>query len=103
MFILNAIGWFFSGVFLVNVIPHLIHGVSGDKFPSPFDKPYGHKLSSPTKNVVWAFINLSIFAIIFYFNKSSYNVIYAILMLIGAFLMAIYLSRYFVNKDKEQN
>lgn len=101
MFLINAIGWFFSGVFLVNVIPHLIHGVSGNKFPSPFDKPHGKKLSSPTKNVIWAFINLSFFLTIFYFNRFSFNEIYAAVLFLGSFVMAVYLSRYFGSKDKE--
>ena len=95
----NIIGWFFSGVFLINTLPHLIRGVSGDKFPSPFDKPHGKKLSSPTQNVIWAFINLSLFLIIFYFNQSSFTPIYGVIMLASAFSMAIYLSRYFAHKD----
>jgi hypothetical protein len=101
MFVVNAIGWFFCGVLLVNVLPHLIRGISGDKFPSPFAKPHGKKLSSPTSNVIWAFINLSIFLTIFYFNRFSFTAIYGLIMLIGAFAMAIYLSRYFADKDKE--
>jgi hypothetical protein len=45
MFVVHAIGWFLSGVLLINVLPHLIRGISGDKFPSPFAKPHGKKLS----------------------------------------------------------
>ena len=101
MSIVNMIGWFFCGVFVVNTLPHLIHGVAGEKFPSPFDKPHGKKLSSPTLNVIWAFINLSIFSTIFYFNQFSYTAIHGVIMLIGAFAMAIFLSRYFAGKDKE--
>jgi hypothetical protein len=101
MFVANAIGWFLCGVFLINVLPHLIHGVSGDKFPSAFAKPHGKKLSSPTLNVIWAFINLSIFLTIFYFNRFSFTAIYAVIMLIGGFTMAIFLSRRFADKDTE--
>jgi hypothetical protein len=101
MFVANAIGWFFCGVFLVNVLPHLIHGVSGERFPSPFAKPHGKKLSSPTLNVIWAFINLSILLTIFYFNRFSFTVIQGAIMLAGGFTMAIYLSGYFADKDKE--
>jgi hypothetical protein len=101
MFVMNATGWFFSGVLLINVLPHLIHGISGDKFPSAFAKPHGKKLSSPTLNVIWAFINLSIFLTIFYFNRSSFTALYAVIMLAGGFMMAIYLSKYFADKDKE--
>jgi len=101
MFAVNAVGWFFSGVLLINVLPHLIRGISGDRFPSPFAKPHGRKLSSPTQNVIWAFINLSIFLTIFYFNQFSFTALYGVVMLLGGFVMALYLSRYFVNKDKE--
>ena len=101
MFVVHTIGWFFSGALLVNVLPHLIRGISGDKFPSPFSKPHGKKLSSPTLNVIWAFINLSLFLTIFYFNQLSFNATYGVIMLIGGFAMAIYLSRYFAEKDKE--
>lgn len=101
MFVANTIGWFFSGILLVNVLPHLIRGISGDRFPSAFDKPHGKKLSSPTSNVIWAFINLSIFLTIFYFNQASFTVTYGVVMFFGAFVMAIYLSRYFAGKDKD--
>ena len=101
MVLVNAIGWFFSGVILVNVLPHLINGISGDKFPSAFAKPHGRKLSSSTSNVIWAFINLLIFVTIFHFNKYSFTELYGFIMLIGGFIMAIYLSIFFANKDKE--
>lgn len=49
---------FFAGVFLANVVPHFVHGISGDRFPTPFAKPPGRGLSSPTVNVIWALANL---------------------------------------------
>ncbi len=49
---------FFAGTVLTNVVPHFVHGVSGDSFPTPFAKPPGKGLSSPTVNVVWALVNL---------------------------------------------
>lgn len=101
MSVLSAIGWLLSGVLLVNVLPHLIRGVSGDKFPSPFSKPHGKKLSSPTLNVIWAFVNLSLLLTIFHFNRSSFTSIYGVIMLVGAFAMSIFLSKYFNDKDKE--
>jgi len=51
---------FFAGVFLANVVPHFVHGISGDRFPTPFAKPPGKGLSSSTVNVVWALSNLVI-------------------------------------------
>ncbi len=49
---------FFAGAFFANVVPHFVHGISGNKFPTPFAKPPGKGLSSPLVNVVWALINL---------------------------------------------
>lgn len=55
---LDFVAWFFGGVFLVNALPHLISGVRGEPFQSPFAKPPGKGLSSSTVNVVWGFVNL---------------------------------------------
>lgn len=54
----NYIAGFFAGMFLANAVPHFVHGVSGDPFPTPFAHPPGKGLSSPTVNVVWALFNL---------------------------------------------
>jgi hypothetical protein len=49
---------FLAGAFLVNALPHLINGLSGRPFPTPFAKPPGRGLSSPLVNVLWAAFNL---------------------------------------------
>jgi hypothetical protein len=54
----NYVAAFFAGMFLANAIPHFIHGISGDRFPTPFANPSGKGLSSPTVNVVWSLVNL---------------------------------------------
>jgi hypothetical protein len=56
---------FFAGMFLANAVPHFVHGISGDGFPTPFAQPPGKGLSSPTVNVVWALLNLVIGYILF--------------------------------------
>lgn len=56
----NYVSCFFAGMFLANFVPHFIHGVSGDAFPSPFANPPGKGLSSPTVNVLWGLLNLVI-------------------------------------------
>jgi hypothetical protein len=50
---------FFGGGFFANSLPHLINGVSGRPFQSPFASPPGKGLSSPTVNVLWGFFNLA--------------------------------------------
>jgi hypothetical protein len=54
----DFIACFFAGMFLANVVPHFVHGISGNRFPTPFAHPPGKGLSSPTVNVVWALCNL---------------------------------------------
>ena len=58
MYWYDYLSYFFGGAFLANALPHLINGVSGRSFQSPFAKPPGKGLSSPTVNVLWGFFNL---------------------------------------------
>jgi hypothetical protein len=51
---------FFGGAFLANTLPHLINGISGRPFQSPFASPPGEGLSSSTVNVLWGLLNLAI-------------------------------------------
>src|SRR6201996_2336640 len=57
---LHLVSYFFGGVFLANAIPHLVSGMMGRPFQSPFAKPPGQGLSSSTVNVLWGFFNLVI-------------------------------------------
>jgi hypothetical protein len=54
----HDISYFFGGAFLANTIPHLVSGLMGRAFQSPFAKPPGKGLSSSTVNVIWGFLNL---------------------------------------------
>jgi hypothetical protein len=56
---------FFAGMFLANAVPHFVHGISGDPFPTPFSRPPGKGLSSPPVNVAWALLNLAVGYILF--------------------------------------
>lgn len=51
---------FFGGAFLANFVPHLVAGVSGRSFPTPFAKPPFRGLSSPAVNVLWGLFNLAV-------------------------------------------
>ena len=55
---MNYIAVFFSGLFLINSIPHIVAGVQGISFPTPFAKPSGIGDSSPFVNFLWGFFNL---------------------------------------------
>ncbi len=55
---LYLLSHFAGGALLVNAIPHVVSGLMGRRFPSPFAKPPGRGLSSATVNVLWGFGNL---------------------------------------------
>jgi hypothetical protein len=56
----DFISYFFGGGFLANAIPHVVSGMTGRPFQSPFAKPPGRGLSSSTVNVVWGVFNLAV-------------------------------------------
>ena len=93
------IACFFAGAFLANMIPHFIHGISGDSFPSPFSDPPGKGLSSPIVNVVWGLVNLVIGYILFKVGRISQANKWSVLVFfIGIACMSIMLSISFVDK-----
>jgi hypothetical protein len=55
---LSLVSYFFGGAFLTNAVPHLVSGVMGKPFQSPFAKPPGQGLSPSTVNVLWGFFNI---------------------------------------------
>jgi len=48
----------FVGVFLCNCLPHLVAGLQGIPFPTPFARPRGKGKSRPIVNFVWGLANL---------------------------------------------
>lgn len=94
----NYIASFFSGIFLANVIPHYVNGVSGNSFPTPFADPPGLGLSSPLVNVLWALLNLLIGYLLFKGGKVSASKWALLIFFIGISLISIQLSMHFVNK-----
>ena len=54
---LHDLAYLFGGAFATNALPHLVSGVMGRPFQSPFAKPPGKGLSSSTVNVLWGFAN----------------------------------------------
>jgi hypothetical protein len=90
---------FFAGAFLANVVPHFVHGISGDGFPTPFAKPPGRGLSSPTVNVIWAWINLVIGYVLLRAGKvSPENYTTLIVLLAGIMFISAVLSFRFQQK-----
>ena len=96
----DYIACFFAGMFLANFVPHFVHGISGDRFPSPFAQPPGKGLSSPTVNVVWALFNLVIGYILFRVGNISSGDDSALLVFFaGIAAISILMSVRFANKQ----
>jgi hypothetical protein len=57
---LCLLSYFLGGAFTGNAIPHLVCGLTGRAFQSPFAKPPGKGLSSSKVNVLWGVANLVI-------------------------------------------
>ncbi|QAU44778.1 hypothetical protein [Bradyrhizobium guangzhouense] len=55
---LHLVSYFWGGAFLANAIPHLVSGLRGEPFQTPFATPRGEGLSSSTVNVLWGFFNM---------------------------------------------
>jgi hypothetical protein len=96
----HHIASFFAGMFLANVVPHFVQGISGDPFPTPFANPPGKGLSSPTVNVVWALFNMVVGYILFRVGKvSSGDHAALVIFLAGVAAISIMLSVNFAKKQ----
>lgn len=90
---------FFAGAFLANFVPHFIHGISGDTFPSPFSDPPGKGPSSPMVNVLWGLINLLIGYFLFRASKPEPSKKWMmIVFFLGIAVMSMMLANTFTQK-----
>ncbi|WP_448697454.1 hypothetical protein ACFGVR_12400 [Mucilaginibacter sp. AW1-3] len=93
---------FFAGAFLANAVPHFVHGISGNKFPTPFAKPPGKGLSTATTNVLWALLNIIIACSLFRISKFHHaNRLELVIIFAGFVLVSVMLSSRFQHKHKE--
>ena len=96
------IACFFAGMFIANMVPHFIHGVSGDVFPTPFSTPPGKGPSSPTVNVFWGLFNLVIGYLLIRAGKvSSQRVMSLLVFFLGIVVMSWMLSVAFMEKQMQ--
>jgi hypothetical protein len=92
----HLVAYFFAGLFLMNAVPHLVNGVSGNPFQSPFATPPGEGLSSSTSNVLWAFFNLVAgYALCRVGTFSLRKTSHAALLGLGALLIGVFTARHF--------
>ncbi|SIO16550.1 hypothetical protein SAMN05444166_2785 [Singulisphaera sp. GP187] len=93
----HDIAYFFGGVFLANTIPHLVAGMSGSPFQTPFATPPGKGLSSATVNVLWGMFNLVVaYLLVVRVGRFELRRTRDVIVLgLGALLIALNLARHF--------
>jgi hypothetical protein len=95
----HFLAYFFAGAFLMNSVPHLVAGVSGNPFQSPFASPPGEGLSSATTNVLWGMFNLVVGYFLvcrvgkFELRRTSHVAVVALGMLLIALQLAHHFGR----------
>src|SRR5882672_1836090 len=93
----HYVAYFVGGVFSANAIPHIVNGMSGHPFQSPFASPPGEGLSSATVNVVWGLFNLVVGYVLVcrVGNFELRNTRHVMVLGLGVLAMGIMLARAF--------
>jgi hypothetical protein len=94
---LNFVSYFFGGVFLCNAIPHVVSGLMGRPFQSPFGKPPGQGLSSSSVNVAWGVLNFAVAYVLIcrVGDFSLRSTAHAATLGLGFLLVGLYAARHF--------
>jgi hypothetical protein len=97
MLFVHLIEWFFGGAFLANSVPHIVNGISGRAFQSPFAKPPGEGLSSSVVNVFWGFFNLAVaYVLLVWLGQLSLHYWWQVVTAgAGALLLSVMMARHF--------
>ena len=90
----HYVSYFWGGAFFTNAIPHLVSGLMGRPFQSPFAKPPGRGLSSPLVNALWGFFNLVVgYALIFHVGNFNLGLLpHAISIGLGILVMSVFMA-----------
>ncbi|MFZ0305643.1 MAG: hypothetical protein WAL75_23340 [Terracidiphilus sp.] len=93
----SLVALFFGGAFVANAVPHIVNGISGRAFQTPFAKPPGRGVSPASINIVWGFLNLFV-AWILLFRLVDFDIrnwVHVSMALVGALIMSMNLGRHF--------
>lgn len=100
---MNYLANFFVGAFLCNSLPHLIAGLQGMPFQSPFAKPSGVGESSPLVNFLWGLFNLLMAFWLFSLNPIAVGLEPDFLAAVGGFtLLGVHAAFHFGKVRKNQ-
>jgi hypothetical protein len=93
---MHDVAIFFAGAFLCNSVPHLVAGLQGSPFQSPFAKPRGVGLSPPWVNFLWGAFNLVVGGLLLSANpvEIGLNPHFAVFVA-GALALGTFLSLHF--------
>ena len=86
---------FFAGAFLCNAIPHLVAGLRGEAFPTPFARPRGVGESTPLTNFLWGTANLAAGIALGHVGVPDTIQLAMVAFVAGWLTLGIYLSRHF--------
>src|ERR1700760_1515853 len=93
---MRFVALFFLGAFLCNCIPHLVAGLQGKPFPTPFAKPRGLGDSPPLVNFLWGAFNAAVgLTLLALFPVSLGANLECLVIAAGALLLGIHLSLHF--------
>lgn len=94
---------YFAGALAVNAVPHLVRGLCGKPFPTPFASPPARGLSHPVLNAVWGVANAAAAGLILWAVRPAFPALSDVIAFIaGAFTIAVALSVWFdlVRQDR---
>jgi hypothetical protein len=94
---IDCVSYLFGGAFLTNAVPHLVSGVMGRSFQSPFATPRGQGHSSSTINVLWGFLNLVVgyLLVVRVGNFDLRSTADVVALGLGALLIGLFTARHF--------
>ncbi|MFI3262790.1 MAG: hypothetical protein R3Y26_07760 [Rikenellaceae bacterium] len=94
---------FAFGFFATNSLPHIIPGIHGKPFYSPFAKPPVKGKSSAVVNVLWGFVNIVAAYVLFIeTDLDLHNYIHGIGFLLGILITSLTLAITFGANNKRE-
>ncbi|WP_144152143.1 hypothetical protein [Paraburkholderia sp. BCC1885] len=99
---MHFLSLFFVGAFFCNCVPHLVAGLQGAPFPSPFAKPHGVGNSPPLVNFLWGALNLVIALVILTRNPITLGAnLECLSVAVGVLVLGVFMSVHFGKVRRE--
>jgi hypothetical protein len=95
---------FFTGAFAANALPHLVQGMCGNRFQTPFARPRGVGETSAAVNVIWGWFNAVVAGTLVHFvwpAESPASLPLLAFAAAGALAIGLYLANHFGKVRRE--